>query len=140
MHSEHRATGPAAHDDAPGGTDCQETHLPGRRGDPVRRTARRRPAADMTRPVTSPSYNATVRSVRQAGVPRPASGGYVTTAEAAAYLHVHPKTLRKKCLAGEVRYERIGNRWLRFKWQWRDEYAARWRQSPDGGKGGIPAM
>lgn len=140
MRNNYDPVGPTGHEGATGGTDCQETHLRGHRGEPCRSSTRRRRAAHMTSPVTSPPYDAPVRSVRQAGVPCPASDGYVTTAEGAAYLHVHPKTLRNKCLAGEVRYERIGNRWLRFKRPWLDEYAARWRQPPDGGKGGLPAL
>jgi excisionase family DNA binding protein len=54
---------------------------------------------------------------------------YHTTAEAAAYLHLHPKTIRKKCLRGELRYDRVGRngRWLRIKQSWLDQFAQEWR-------------
>jgi hypothetical protein len=89
MQNNHDPAGPTGPEGATGGTDCQETHLPGRRGDPARRSARRRLAADMTCPVTSPPYNAPVRSVRQAGVPCPDSDGNMTTAEAAPERRCH---------------------------------------------------
>jgi excisionase family DNA binding protein len=82
----------------------------------------------MTSPVIPSTYTEYSKSTRQTNATDPAVEPYLTTAEAAAYLHLHPKTLRRKCLAGEVRYERIGSRWLRFKRRWLDDLAERWRQ------------
>ena len=47
-------------------------------------------------------------------------GAYLTTPEAAEYLRMHPKTLERLARAGEVRYARIGRRYL-FKRTWLDE-------------------
>ena len=58
---------------------------------------------------------------------------YYTTREAAEYLVLHEKTIRKKALKGEIRHERLGGR-LRFRRTWLDAYARSWR-GPDGGEG-----
>ena len=52
---------------------------------------------------------------------------FYSTQEAADYLRLHPKTLCRKSLSGELHHERIG-RQLRFKRAWLDEFAMAWRQ------------
>lgn len=47
---------------------------------------------------------------------------YMTTKEAADYLGVSDRTLRKWCEAQKIRYERLSPRLFRFKQEWLDEY------------------
>lgn len=91
-----------------------------------RRWKQSRGQQTVTRPDTGLGYGLSGKGDRPL---ESASDGYIDTATAAGYLSIHVKTLRKKCLTGEVRFERIGGRWLRFKRSWLDDFAARWRES-----------
>ena len=47
---------------------------------------------------------------------------YMNTLEAAEYLHLSDRTVRKLCSDRKIRHERINNRNIRFKKEWLDEY------------------
>ena len=47
---------------------------------------------------------------------------YMTTNEAADYLHISDRTLRKWCKQQKIRYERLSPRLFRFKKEWLDEF------------------
>lgn len=46
----------------------------------------------------------------------------MTTKEAAEYLHISDRTLRKWCEQKKIRYERLSPRLFRFRKDWLDEY------------------
>ena len=50
------------------------------------------------------------------------STDYMTTKEAAEYLHISDRTLRKWCEQKKIRYERLSARIFRFRKEWLDEY------------------
>ena len=50
------------------------------------------------------------------------TNGYMTTKEAADYLHISDRTLRNWCDQRKIRHERLSKRLFRFKKEWLDEY------------------
>lgn len=60
-----------------------------------------------------------------------ASGRWLDTNEAAAYMHLCTKSVRRMVFENRLRAERIGRngRWLRFKIAWLDEAMTRWRRA-----------
>lgn len=47
---------------------------------------------------------------------------YMSSAEAAEYLHISDRTVRTLCTERKIRHERLSGRNIRFKQEWLDEY------------------
>lgn len=50
------------------------------------------------------------------------SNEYMTSVEAAEYLHVSDRTVRNLCKDRQIRHELLSGRNYRFKKEWLDEY------------------